>query len=120
MYSGTHDEKGYYLKHKSSIEDQNPEEAPQPPYWEEPRGDNYDEKVRSHVYMMLKYAGNMQHMIRSEYHTDAQFREEFWYRASEKLPFYYLLKVSPPEVRKMMLEKYLENPLNPLMFIEYD
>ena len=28
--------------------------------------------------------------------------------------------MSPPQVQKMMLDKYLENPMNPMMFIEYD
>ena len=36
------------------------------------------------------------------------------------MPFYYLLKVSPEKVQKLMLDKYLENPVNPLMFVEYD
>ena len=91
------------------------------PYWESDEdSSSYDEKIRRHVYMMLKYAGNMQHMIRSDFYTDAKYKEEFWYRASEKVPFYYLLKVSPPEVQKLMLDKYLENPVNPLMFVEYN
>ena len=91
------------------------------PYWKDPEtGESYDEKIRAHVYMMLKYAGNMQHMIRSDYHTDDSVKDEFWYRASEKVPFYYLMKVSPEAVQNLMLDKYLENPINPLMFVEYN
>ena len=70
--------------------------------------------------MMLKYAGNMQLTIGSDYHTSTKYQNDFWYRASEKVPFYYLLKVSPAKVQEMMLEKYLENPINPLMFVEYN
>ena len=29
-------------------------------------------------------------------------------------------KVSPPKLQTMMMDKYLENPVNPLMLIEYD
>ena len=29
-------------------------------------------------------------------------------------------KVSPPKLQTMMMDKYLENPMNPLMLIEYD
>ena len=36
------------------------------------------------------------------------------------MPLYYLLKVSPAKVQQMMLEKYLENPINPLLFVEYN
>ena len=59
-------------------------------------------------------------MIRSDYHTDDSVKDEFWYRASEKVPFYYLIKVSPKAVQNLMLDKYLENPINPLMFVEYN
>ena len=29
-------------------------------------------------------------------------------------------KVSPPKLQSMMMDKYLENPVNPLMLIEYE
>ena len=70
--------------------------------------------------MMLKYAGSLQLMIRSDLYTTDAYKNDFWYRASSKLPFYYVYYVSPPETQKMMMEKYLENPVNPLMLIEYD
>ena len=70
--------------------------------------------------MMLKYAGDMQLMVRSEFFTSEKYKEKFWYFASSKLPFYYMHKVSPPKLQTMMMDKYLENPVNPLMLIEYD
>ena len=70
--------------------------------------------------MLLKYAGNMQLMIRSDLFTSDDYREQFWYRASSKLPFYYVYKISPRNLQTMMMDKYLENPVNPLMLIEYD
>ena len=38
---------------------------------------------------------------------------------SAKALFYFILKCSP-EIEKVMMSKYLENPLNPMMFVEYD
>ena len=31
-----------------------------------------------------------------------------------------MIKVSPEAVQNLMLDKYLENPINPLMFVEYN
>ena len=38
---------------------------------------------------------------------------------SAKALFYFILKCSP-QIEKEMMSKYLENPLNPMMFVEYD
>ena len=38
---------------------------------------------------------------------------------SGKALFYFILKCSP-QVEKVMMSKYLENPLNTMMFVEYD
>ena len=92
------------------------------PYWEEEafKDLSYDEVIRFHVYMLIKYAGRFERMIMADFHTSNKYKGNFWYRASPKLPLQYTLQVSPPNVRKLLIEKYLENPLNPLTLVEYD
>ena len=58
------------------------------PYWEDEalKDLSYDEIVRSQVYMLIKYAGRFERLIMSDYHTSDKFRNNFWFRASPKLP----------------------------------
>ena len=45
--------------------------------------------------------------------------DKFFYQASAKVPFYYIYECSP-NIRQELMAKYLENPINPMMFVTYD
>ena len=80
---------------------------------------NFDEMIRESVNMMLKYRGNFDSLISSSFFIAEEQWHKFWYAASPKVPFYFIYKCSP-NIQNELMAKYLENPINPMMFVTYD
>ena len=51
---------------------------------------------------------------------DEAQQNKFFYKASQKVPFYFIYYSSPENTAHEMMVKYLENPINALSFITYD
>ena len=75
--------------------------------------------IREPVFKLLKYRGSFSNMITSKYFIDPQQKNEFFFKASQKVPFYLIYRCCP-RIKKELMAKYLENPFNPLMFISYN
>ena len=75
--------------------------------------------IRDPVYMLLKYRGSFKLMINSPYFIEPKQRNEFFYKSSPKVPFYMVYECSP-NIQEALMTKYLENPINPMMFISYN
>ena len=75
--------------------------------------------IRDMVTMNLKYRGNFKNLIASIYFIDEERKNEFFYQSSPKVPFYYMYETSP-NIKKELMAKFLENPINPMMFVTYD
>lgn len=55
-----------------------------------------DLMIRESVNMMLKYRGNFKSLSDSELFIDEEHQKaKFYYRASEKVPFYFIYECSP-------------------------
>lgn len=78
----------------------------------------FDVMIRGAVYKLLKYRGSFYTMITSKYFIAPEQKKQFYYNASAKVPFYYIYK-SSLLIQNELMSKYLENPFNPMMFIEY-
>ena len=48
---------------------------------------HFDEMIRDPVYMLVKYRGNFNSMIKSPYFVEPKQRNEFFYKSSSKVPF---------------------------------
>lgn len=59
------------------------------------RTEEFDEMIRDPVYKALKYRGSFRTMITSKYFIDPQQKNEFFYNASQKVPFYLIYECSP-------------------------
>ena len=79
----------------------------------------FDMMIRDMVTMLLKYRGNFKNLIASIYFIDEERKNEFFYQSSPKVPFYYMYETSP-NIKKELMAKFLENPINPMMFVTYD
>ena len=75
-----------------------------------------DEVVRDPVYNCLLYGGDLQQMMTSDYFVDENFKDKYHYNASVKVPFYMVYHCSP-RIQEELAAKYLENPLNAVMFM---
>ena len=71
--------------------------------------------------MRLRCQGDLNEIVSHQYFIDnsPQNEEKFYYCMSGKALFYFMLKCCP-KVEKVMMSRYLENPLNTMMFVEYD
>ena len=78
-----------------------------------------DEVVRKLVYNCLIYGGDLQSMMTQDYFFHNNFRDKYHYCASVKVPFYMVYHCSP-WIQEELASKYLENPLNAVMFMQYD
>ena len=58
-------------------------------------------------------------MMTSDYFVGKEFRNKYHYRASVKVPFYMVYHCSP-WIQEELAAKYLENPLNAVMFMQYN
>lgn len=79
----------------------------------------FDVMIRDPVYKLLKYNGSFQSMVTSKYFIDSEQKNEFFYKASIKVPFYLIYECSP-NIQPELMAKYLENPFNPMMFVTYN
>ena len=75
--------------------------------------------IRESVNMMLKYRGNFESLVSSDLFIGEEQMAKFYYQASSKVPFYFIYECSP-HIQKELMSKYLENPINPMMFVTYD
>ena len=75
-----------------------------------------DEVVRELVYNCLLYGGDLHWMLTSDYFTHEYFKDKYHYNASVKVPFYMIYHCSP-RIQEELAAKYLENPLNAVMFM---
>ena len=75
--------------------------------------------MRDQVYMRLRTQGSLESVKKNQYFLDEANEDKLHYCMSAKALFYFMLKCSP-QIEKEMMSKYLENPLNPMMFVEYD
>ena len=81
---------------------------------------DFDLMIRESVNMMLKYRGNFVSLVSSDlFINEEQQTAKFYYQASHKVPFYFIYECSP-HIQKELMSKYLENPINPMMFVTYD
>lgn len=46
--------------------------------------------IRDLVYMVLKYRGNFHNMLKSPYFINKEQKNEFFYKCSAKVPFYFI------------------------------
>ena len=58
-------------------------------------------------------------MMTQAYFTDKAYKDKLHYSASAKVPF-YMIFFSSPFIQDELVEKYLENPYNAFMFVQYD
>ena len=58
-------------------------------------------------------------MMTQAYFTDKAYKDKLHYSASAKVPF-YMIFFSSPYIQDELVEKYLENPCNAFMFVQYD
>ena len=58
-------------------------------------------------------------MMTQAYFTDKAYKDKLHYSASAKVPF-YMIFFSSPFIQDELVEKYLENPSNTFMFVQYD
>ena len=71
--------------------------------------------------VLLKYRGSFHSMLTSDYFIGEVQKNEFFYKCSAKVPFYFIHECSPSQTdADMLMSKYLENPFNPMMFITYN
>ena len=80
--------------------------------------DDFDMMIRMAVFSALKYRGSFRSMIMSDYYIDESQASAFHYKASHKVPFYFTYYACTG-VSDELMAKYLENPVNPLMFASY-
>ena len=80
-----------------------------------------DEIIRDQVSKCLRCQGNIHEIISHKYFIDnsQENKNKFYYCMSGKALFYFILRCSP-QIEQMMMSKYLEKPLNTMMFVEYD
>lgn len=79
----------------------------------------FDEMIREPVYKLLKYHGNFCNMVTSKFFIDPKQKNEFFFKASLKVPF-YLIYESSPNIQTELMTKYLENPFNSITFVSYN
>ena len=79
----------------------------------------FDEMIRDPVYMLLKYRGSFSAMITSPYFIETSQSNKFFFKSSPKVPFYLVYECSP-KIKDALMSKYLDNPINPMMFITYN
>lgn len=80
---------------------------------------HFDEVVREQVYNCLLYRGDFQMMMTQQYFIGEQFSDAYHFCASAKVPFYMIYHCSPL-IQDEMASKLLENPFNPISFMQYD
>ena len=78
----------------------------------------FDMVIRMAVFSALKYRGSFRSMIMSDYYIGESQASVFYYKASHKVPFYFTYYACSG-VSDDLMAKYLENPVNPLMFVSY-
>ena len=85
------------------------------------RQERFDGMIRDLVYMLLKHRGDFHNMLTSDYFIDEVQKNEFFYKCSAKVPFYFIHECSPSQAdADVLMSKYLENPFNAVMFMHYD
>ena len=118
-YATNHDEKGLGMPLDL-------DKVEVPAYWEGQRdNDNFDEIIRPHVFMLLKYFGDFGQMVASQYFNACGANKtaddtKIQHGASTKLPFMYVYETCPQDLKPVLMSKYLENQINPLPLIQYD
>ena len=78
----------------------------------------FDMVIRMAVFSALKYRGSFSSMIMSDYFICESQASAFYFKASHKVPFYFTYYACSG-VSGELMKKYLENPINPLMFASY-
>lgn len=58
-------------------------------------------------------------MISHDFVQGEDQKDKIQYSCSQKLLFYYLLECSP-HIEQQLVEKYVQDPFNALMFVKYD
>ena len=71
------------------------------------------------MYSILKTRGDFAALISHDFVQGEGQKDKIQFSCSQKLLFYYLLECSP-HIEKQLVEKYVQNPFNPLMFVKYD
>ena len=66
--------------------------------------------------MLLKYRGSFKNFITSPYFIESKQLNRFYYKASPKVPFYFIYECSP-NIQSALMTKYIDNPINPMMLI---
>ena len=70
------------------------------------------------MFSLLKTKGELNSMIQNNYFQKTS-EGKFWYRCSPKLLFYFTMMCNPG-IEDQLIEKYVQEPQNVLMFIQYN